>query len=124
MKTKTAKAKRTAIILLILLLLAAFIIYKAASKPGLYWGIAVRFEDTSSEEEERFLLSQFVSGNTSTILDDGVPHNYSLLFMNRRMNRKKLLPIQNELLRNEMIRDAEIIRITDGFQGRADGMIV
>ena len=107
--------KRTAIVLLILLLAAAFIIYKATDKPTIYWGIAVRFEDTSSEEDELSLLSQFVSGNTSTILNDGVPHYYSLLFTNKWMNRKKLLPIQNELICNELIRDAEIIRITDGF---------
>ena len=107
--------KKRIIISLILLLIAAFAIYEATSKPKIYWGIFVRFEDNSSEEDERLLLSRYVSGNTSTILNDGIPHNYSLLFMNKRMNRKKLLPILNDLIHNELIRDAEIIRITDGF---------
>ncbi len=107
--------KKTIIILVIILVIAAFTIYKATSKPVIYWGLSVRFEDTSSEEDELFLLSQFVTGNDSTILNDGVPHYYSLMFMDKRMNRKKLLPILNELIDNELIRDAEIIRITDGF---------
>ncbi len=107
--------KRTIIILVVILLAAAFTIFKVTRKQIVYWGISVRFEDTSLEEDELFLLSQFVSGNDSTILNDGVPHHYSLMFMDKRMNRKKLLPILNELIQNELIRDAEIIRITDGF---------
>ena len=107
--------KRTITILVIILVIAVFTIYKATGKQTVYWGIAVRFEDTTSEQDELLFLSQFVSGNTSTILDDGIPHCYSLMFMDKRMNRKKLLPILNELIDNELIRDAEIIRITDGF---------